>query len=451
MMMSNGAPHGDPQGGEPGPTNGPSVTVEALWERPVVAAAGGEALLLVRISAAEAPNLARRAPLDVAFVLDRSGSMHGGKLDLAREGVSVALTRLRDDDRAALVVYDDAVDTIQPLAAATPRMKASLRMALHGVDPGGSTFLSGGWLAGCRELAEAPALPILDGPSRIRRTILLTDGLANIGMLDAGELARHAGELRRHGIATTTVGVGLDFDEGLLSAMAEAGGGNFQYVADPEGLKAFFSRELEELFSVIASMFTVTLSLPPGVEAELVSAFPVESRPRELAVAVGDIAAGDTIDLVFALMLKPGAVGDVVPVRVGAHWVDPRFDEARYGAADPGALRRVESAEVEAARRDETVAEHVALQRAAARRRAGLDLDRAGRFAESRAHMHEASMLLQAAPQTMAVRFDLAESAHLAEAPGAVAYSQHDRKRAQHREGQRRRGRLEREASAVEL
>lgn len=448
--MSNDAAHGDPHGGEPGSTNGPSVTVEARWERPVVAAGGGEALLLVRISAVEAPDLARRAPLDVAFVLDRSGSMHGGKLDLAREGVSVALTRLRDADRAALVVYDNAVDTIQPLAAATPRMKASLRVALHGVDPGGSTFLSGGWLAGCRELAEAPTPSQLDGLSRIRRTILLTDGLANIGMLDAGELARHAGELRRHGIATTTVGVGLDFDEGLLSAMAEAGGGNFQYVADPEGLKAFFARELEELFSVVASRFVVRLSLPPGVESELISAFPVESRPRELEVAVGDIAAGDALDLVFALTLNPGAVGDLVPIGVGAHWVDPRFDEARYGAADPSALRRVERAEADATARDDRVAEQVALQRAAAERRAGLELDRAGRFAESRARMQRASMMLFDAPRTDAVLFDLAESEGLAEAPTGYAIDMHLRKRAQHREGQRRRGRLVRDDSAEE-
>jgi Ca-activated chloride channel homolog len=120
--------------------------VEARWEKPLIAASGGQATLLVRVIAAadDETETSRAAPLDVAFVLDRSGSMRGGKLDLAKEGVDLAVARLRDADRAALVVYDDEVDTVQPLAPATPRLKASLRLALHGVDPGGSTYLSGG-------------------------------------------------------------------------------------------------------------------------------------------------------------------------------------------------------------------------------------------------------------------------------------------------------------------
>ena len=95
--------------------------------------------------------------------------------------------------------------------------------------------------------------------------------------------------------------MGQDFDEGLLSAMAEAGGGNFQYVADPEGLRAFFAYELQELFSVAATGLAVTLVLAPGVDAELVSAFPFDARGNALEVAIGDLPAGDEIDLVFTV------------------------------------------------------------------------------------------------------------------------------------------------------
>src|SRR5215216_6992123 len=153
-----------------------ALRVEARWQKPLIAAGGGEATLLVRVLAAAVgeAEAGRAAPLDVAFVLDRSGSMQGGKFDLAKEGVDLAVARLRDADRTALVVYDDEVDTVQPLAPATPRLKASLRLALHGIDPGGSTFLSGGWVAGCQELAEAPAASADDaGATRIRRVILL--------------------------------------------------------------------------------------------------------------------------------------------------------------------------------------------------------------------------------------------------------------------------------------
>jgi Ca-activated chloride channel homolog len=422
--------------------------LDARWEKPLIAATGGEATLLVRVIAATDDEIdaGRAAPLDVAFVLDRSGSMRGGKLDLAKEGVDLAVARLRDADRTALVVYDDEVDTVQPLALATPRLKACLRLALHGVDPGGSTYLSGGWVAGCQQLAEAP--PVADSDStasRIRRVILLTDGLANVGILDPTVLARHAGELRRLGIATTTVGVGQDFDEGLLSAMAEAGGGNFQYVASPNGLRAFFAHELQELFSVAVTSLTVTLILPPGAEAELVSAFPLETHGNALDVAVGDLAAGDEIDLVFTVRGGSGNAGDLLPVGVTACWTDPRADARREFNAVLDPLRRVKPPEVTAAPSDDLVVERAALQRAAAERRAGLELDRAGRYAESRVRMRLSENFLAAAPMTGAVQADLAETMSLASAPPTSAYGSHVRKSAQLREDLRRRGRQGRE------
>ena len=418
--------------------------IEARWDKPLVAATGGEATLLVRVIAAaqDQTEAGRAAPIDVAFVLDRSGSMRHGKLDLAKEGVDLAVARLRDADRAALIVYDNEVDVVQPLEAATPRLKASLRLALHGVDPGGSTFLSGGWVAGCHQLAEATPMPYTDPmATRIRRVILLTDGLANVGILEPGELARHAGELRRRGIATTTLGVGQDFDEGLLSAMAEAGGGNFQYVADPEGLRAFFARELRELFSVAATGLTVTLALPPGLHVELVSTFPVESRGSAIEVAIGDLPAGDEIDLVFTVRVGHGAVGDVLPIDVTACWTDPRADARRELDASPAPLRRAEHSEIAAAEPDALVVERAARQRAAAEHRAGLDLDRAGRFEESRARMQNARQFLLAAPMTGDVQSDLEESNFLASAPSTHAYGSHVRKSAQHRNTLLRRGR----------
>jgi Ca-activated chloride channel family protein len=427
-------------------TTGRSNTprLEAQWEKPLIAASGGEATLLVRIiaAAADETETRRAAPLDVAFVLDRSGSMQGGKLDLAKEGVDLAVARLRDADRAALVVYDDEVDTVQPLAPATPRLKASLRLALHGVDPGGSTYLSGGWVAGCHQLAEATPVTNADSTAtRIRRVILLTDGLANVGILDPAVLARHAGELRRRGIATTTVGVGQDFDEGLLSAMAEAGGGNFQYVAGPEGLRAFFAHELQELFSVAATGLTVTVALPPGVDAELVSAFPAEARENALEIAIGDLPAGDEIDLVFTVRAGHGNAGDLLPVGVTACWTDPRADARREVNATLDSLRRADEGEVTEVTPDHLVVERAARQRAAAERRAGLELDRAGRFAEARARMLQSRDYLMAAPMTAAVQEDLAETTALAFEPATSSYDSHVRKSAQYRDTLRRRGR----------
>ena len=113
------------------------------------------------------------------------------------------------------------------------------------------------------------------------------------------------------------------------------------------------------------------------------------------------------------------------------------------GKVDP--LRRAEAAEVTAATRDDLVVERSARQRAAAERRAGLELDRAGRYAESRARMRQSQAFLAAAPMTTEVEADLTETMMLASAPPTSAYESHVRKSAQLREDQRRRGRQRRE------
>ncbi|MEJ7695557.1 MAG: hypothetical protein WKF78_02630 [Candidatus Limnocylindrales bacterium] len=79
------------------------------------------------------------------------------------------------------------------------------------MDARGSTNLSAGWLRGCEQVAERLTQEGVD------RVLLLTDGLANVGITDAAELANHAGELRARGVTTTTFGVGNDFDEALLA------------------------------------------------------------------------------------------------------------------------------------------------------------------------------------------------------------------------------------------
>ena len=91
----------------------------------------------------------------------------------------------------------------------------------------------------------------------------------------------------------------------------------------------FFAQELQELFSVAATGLMVTLVLPPGVDAELVSAFPLETRGNVLDVAIGDLAAGDEIDLVFTVRAERGNAGDLLPVGVTACWTDPRADARR--------------------------------------------------------------------------------------------------------------------------
>src|SRR4051794_28150880 len=205
------------------------IALDSALDRRLLPTAGGRRFLRLMLRAPQAPSqgTAERKPLNLAFVLDRSGSMEGEKLELVKRAVAFGVNQLAPDDRAAVVIYDDQVQTLAPSARMTGDAKTQVALALRRVRSGGSTALGEGWLTGCR-LAAAAGTEL--GGRWLTRTLLLTDGLANVGITDPHELIGHATELRRRGVTTTAFGVGADFDEQLLRGMAEAGGGNFYFI-----------------------------------------------------------------------------------------------------------------------------------------------------------------------------------------------------------------------------
>jgi hypothetical protein len=227
--------------------------------------------------------------------------------------------------------------------------------------------------------------------------------------------------------------------------MAEAGGGNFKYVANPDELREFFSEELQELFTVQATGLTLGFTCPHGARAELISAFPVTRNGKHFEVAIGDVAARDEIDLVFSVRVKPGAIDTTVPFEVTAAWTDPREDRRHHMSIVLEPLNRAAGSDVRNTSADPLVQERCALQKAAAERRIALELDRQGRYRESRLRMAQAQDFLLAAPWSKEVELDLQESNAMALFADDMAYSQHDRKAAQQREYHRRRGRLQQE------
>jgi Ca-activated chloride channel family protein len=266
---------------------------------------------LVEITAPPAMAEATRPRVNVAFVLDRSGSMGGrNKIGLAKEALREGIERLAPTDRFSVVVYDNQVDVVSPGRTADADAKRDALRRLQAIEPRGNTNLGEGWLRGAEQVATA-----LD-PEAVNRVLLLTDGLANEGMTDPAELERHAAGLRTRGVSTSTFGLGEDFDERLLGAMADAGGGSFRFIGAPEEIPALIGSEVGELLEVTAKDVELRISGPDGLRVGCLSPYPLEPTSRGSILHVGDLVADQAVRFVLALGFPLGEVGREVGVEL---------------------------------------------------------------------------------------------------------------------------------------
>ena len=270
---------------------------------------------LVTILAPTALRSSTRIPVNLAIVLDRSGSMGGQKFLLARRAVELALAQLQPEDRFALVVYDDNIDVLAESTRATSEAKRSALARLASIEPRGSTDLSGGWMRGCEQIAFGMAGG--DRAQTIDRCLLLTDGLANRGITDRDELNGHASALRDRGIQTSTFGVGEDFDERLLAGLADAGGGHFYFLSNADQIPELIASEVGEALEVVRRSVVVEATLAHGMTGRALSRYrshttESESGRATLSVDVGDLVSGQEVELVISLNFPTGTDGETI-------------------------------------------------------------------------------------------------------------------------------------------
>jgi Ca-activated chloride channel family protein len=260
--------------------------------------------VVAEITGPPARSARRRPPASIAFVLDRSGSMGGEKIRLVKEAVRQGIDRLAPDDRFAVVVYDDVIDVVAPSAPATGDARRRALEALAPIDARGTTALAEGWLRGAEQVAAGLSTEGVD------RVLLLTDGLANVGITDPVELERHARELRARGVSTSTFGVGRDFDERLLQAMADAGAGAFRYIETASQIPDHIAGEVGEVLEVTARDVALVVTSPDRVQVEPVTPYPVEGDgTTRTLLRLGDLVADQALRLVLRLRFPLGETG----------------------------------------------------------------------------------------------------------------------------------------------
>lgn len=190
-----------------------------------------------------------RLPLNINAVLDRSGSMSGQPIEQVKQATKFLVEQIGASDVLSLTIFNHKADVVFPSHKVTN--KDIFKAAVDSIWPRGSTNLSGGLLRGYEEALRECR------PGQVNRALLLTDGMANVGVTDPDVLSAKAGSMLEKGVSLSTVGVGLDFDEDLLIALAEAGGGSYYYVKDAEDIPGVFSAELKGLLSVVAQGITL--------------------------------------------------------------------------------------------------------------------------------------------------------------------------------------------------
>ncbi|BCM89137.1 hypothetical protein IAD21_00981 [Abditibacteriota bacterium] len=368
-------------------------SIEILTSRPATRR-DGETLLpvLIRISAPTPSNATTRARprLNLSLVLDRSGSMGGSKLEHAKKAAHFAVDQLSDRDRASVVAYDNTVRVYAPSQSAAN--KAALHAAISSIQTNGATDLHGGWLEGATQVAAH-----LDSGA-LNRVLLLTDGLANEGITDPKLIAHNVEGLSKRAVSTSTLGVGSDFNEDLLMAMAQSGDGNFYFIESAADLERIFALELQGLVAQVGQK--VSLGVEPREGNEVKDALNDFSRNELGRLMLPPLLTGRAIEVALLLRIAP---------HVGTREVSAfrlAFDvagEARRQVVHASlSLPSVNDAEFEAMPEDERVmAAHALLLSARERETITSHLER-GDFASAKTHLDYMRANVAAAPMAPA-------------------------------------------------
>jgi anti-anti-sigma factor len=237
-----------------------------------------------------------RKPLNLSIVLDRSGSMGGEKLARTQSAVKQLVNRLAPDDFLSVVAFNQVAEIVVPHGPVLDR--AAVASRVDSILADGNTNLSAGWTRGIGLVLDAKSA------ERIHRVILLTDGIANEGVVGQDGLSCIAREAAAQGVTSTAIGFGSDFNEKDLTAIAREGQGRFYYVDSPDAAPNVFLEEFGELARVFGQNLEVALSCSDPLPApEVLSDLRFERKERAAIVRVGDVLEHDRRQVLFRIAL----------------------------------------------------------------------------------------------------------------------------------------------------
>ncbi len=253
----------------------------------------------ISLKGIKAEKTTNRQPLNISLVVDRSGSMSGEKLDYTKKAVNFVIDNIESTDMISIVQYDDKVDVVSETAFANDKSK--LQKKVNQIQAGGSTNLSGGMLEGYNQVKNGKKGSLMDKlidiiktsqkESFVNRVLLLSDGLANVGVTDLAQLQMIAQKkFREEQIGLSTFGVGADFNEELMTNLAEYGGANYYFIEKPDSIPQIFAKELSGLLAVIAQNTQISIKFAPQyAKCTKVYGYPATISDNQVNINFNDI------------------------------------------------------------------------------------------------------------------------------------------------------------------
>ncbi len=298
--------------------------------------------------------------------------MAGQKLEYARQAAAFAVDQLRAGDRVSVVAFDDRVETV--VASTTATDKARLKQGIARITERGSTALHAGWVEGGAQVGAHLKTGCLN------RVILFTDGQANVGETNPDTIANDVHGLATRGVSTSTLGIGSDYNEDLLEAMARSGDGNYYFIESPGQLAGLFAAELRGLLATVGR--NVSLGLEPGPGVEILEVFNELPRNWYGRLQLPNLLAGSApVEVTLRLRVPAGFDAERSVCRCRLAWDDPKGGE-RQKMREKLRLPLLAPAEVDALAEDADTATAVALLRAAREKRKAVEaLERGDRQA----------------------------------------------------------------------
>ena len=293
----------------PLPKFGQAVAMDTRWGNGEFSRFQREAILQIGFTTAEVNERTDLRPLNLVFVIDKSGSMaDADKMSRVKEGLRTMLTKLRPDDIVSIVTFDFGAQVLYPSNRIGDG--SGLRNAIDCLVPDGGTNLHSGLMLG---YSEARRHFQKDATNRV---ILLTDGIANQGITDPRRIAAESTECNRQGIDLSTIGVGLDLNNDLLRTLAQSGRGLYHFISDYKDINKVFVDEVQSLVSSVAKNVQVRIEYGPGLQVEKIFGYSPRYGNGNVTLGLDDMNNGLTQVIMAKFRTDSVRVNPTVKVRL---------------------------------------------------------------------------------------------------------------------------------------